>query len=799
MLTKSAKVKNLSSVVSTAIEHFSNHDTRLLSSIRQLILSGLKSRHRSIVNQFIVMWNQTFGRATTLEYPEGLCGTLFRLQCTTDIQLPSFSAVVGDEVCVTKAIMKDDAGTNDLQAMSSSPIRFLESQEDQNQLEDVSSAKAQRKDAIESSLLPLFNDQRAVVPILSPKVAAAKLPLSARRRVETTPKARLRHADSQITFAAIESSPLAPEAIGSQDLTDRQKEVRERQGHEAAMFPEIRSSPKSASRSAEYNLPKLVFKPDRGQSSKPAVDQQTSPVYPPDMLMNDYLGSSPTPASSKKGTNGNGSLNGSALAPQIVAYPHKVIGQTTMPMSLDLENETMGVTIDFATSQLMEYKDTSNSKRNEEIGENGNILTKIVPNVKHPNGDTVPAVAIPEPEDRVMSDLDVFVDAPSEPTETHPPPLQDIDTSRADEPSLVSGRSNVTNDDDQVAAQLISEMERASSQRSNKEDRAVKLASRDTSKRKGSFDDDHIVRKRKRGMPTSSLSAQQPQASTAGQDVAECVMIDVRPAKVQLQECLVQVKREKSPSPSIMGNIRPARRSLLAKKGRERPLRRPPLSQSGGKPSSSLSSPGQDQGTPESHVDDASAMNDIRMRLRKSARLNDAMSSSPARSTTSAPEVTISEPGSLTNSGKRKASKFWYYVSEGSEDETGTKRKEGVSDEDGAKVTAEDDGSAKSATPAQQQPLSGPQCTTGTREAQHLCGPDGTKEQEKETSRVEAAAEAGLLENAPTAEGIVQGFRKMLSNIKRVALGREDEREISKLLFQSMEELHEAGRRHTAL
>lgn len=800
ILIESAKVKNLSSLVSIVIEQFPNHNTRLLFNIRQLVLSGLKSRHRSIVNQFILLWNRTFGCAKRLEYPEELCGTLFKFQCTTDIQLPSFPAVASDEVCVKGCVVQHDTGTNDLQAMSSSPIRFVESQEDTSQIEDYS--VSQRKDVTESSLLPFVSDQRAVLPNKDPKVATSKLPLSSRRRVETTPKARLRHADSQIQFAAIESSPLGPEPIASQDLTDRQKEVKERQGLEAAMFPEIRSSPKSASRPVEYSLPKLVFKSDRGPSSKAAVDEQTSPAYPPDMLMNDYLGSSPTPASSKKGTNSKGAVNGPPSSPPLLSSSHKAIGRMTPPMSLDLPDEAMNVTEDFATSPSLKNKHKSILERDQDVRLDNNTITEIVSSTEHRSNDPVPAAAVPEPEDRMMSDFDFFVDAPSEPTAIHPPSLQGVDTRRGDKPDQANGLSNLTSEDDQVAAQLMSEMERASSQRSSKEEKAVKLLPRDSTKRKSPFPEDTTVRKKIRATPNSSQPAQQSQASTVGQDVAECVMIDVRPSKLQLPDGLIQVKKEKSPSPSVLVDIRPARKSLVDRKGREKPLRRSRPSQPGGKTSSNLSSPRQDHVTPESNADDVSAANDIRMGVRKSARkparLKDAVSSSPPESTTSAPEAAISESGSLTNLGKRKTSRFWYYVSEGSEDEAGIKGNEGVSDQASVEVMAEDDKSAKSEPLAYQQPLSGPPYRTETREVQHHGCPDGKKKQDQETSEGGAAVEVGMVENAPTAEGIVQGFRKMLSNIKRVTLGREDEREISKLLFQSMEELHEAGRRHTA-
>ena len=70
-------------------------------------------------------------------------------------------------------------------------------------------------------------------------------------------KAPLRHDDSQIEFARIESSPVPEEDF--QLLTDRQKDVAERQRHDAAaMFPDIQSSPiyKRLQRD-EHNTPEI--------------------------------------------------------------------------------------------------------------------------------------------------------------------------------------------------------------------------------------------------------------------------------------------------------------------------------------------------------------------------------------------------------------------------------------------------------------------------------------------------------------------------------------------------------------
>ncbi|KAH8717696.1 Telomere length regulator protein rif1 [Beauveria bassiana] len=67
---------------------------------------------------------------------------------------------------------------------------------------------------------------------------------SKRSRLSATPK-RLRHDDSQITFAPIASS--SPVVEESQHLTERQKEVRERQREENNLYPELQNPSAGAS------------------------------------------------------------------------------------------------------------------------------------------------------------------------------------------------------------------------------------------------------------------------------------------------------------------------------------------------------------------------------------------------------------------------------------------------------------------------------------------------------------------------------------------------------------------------
>lgn len=645
---------------------------------------------------------------------------------------------------------------------------------------------------IESPLRPNLKAPRALALNSSPNVAR-RSPLSARQGIKTTPKARLRHNDSQVQFAAIDSSPLAPEPTDSQVLTDRQKEVKERQDLEAAMFPEIRSSPKRASLPAEYSLPRLVFKPEHGQTLNPAVEEQTSPMYPPDILMNDFLGSSPTPASSKKGTNGMESPDGPPSSPPSIAAHPKVKHQTMAYAPLDLHGQPMSKAQGLVPSRpLSEYQ--PNTERPSDTGEDSSATDGSINAIDYPKDYLVTAAATSQPGDRTVSDHAVSFDAPSQATTNVPAVLQDQDISTVFNSFQIEESPKFVSEDDQVAAQLISEMERASSQRSNQDGEARKPAPRAPSKRKNPFYEDGNVQKRARGTSASANLSQQAQTPAAGQAVAECVMIDVRPAQVQRSASPVQVKRERSQSPSIMATIRSARETSVSRKIGGRPKRKSRPSQLSQEASSIPSSPRQSHATPESDVNDAPRANKSPNSARKSVRLSDAVTSSPPGSATSAKETR----GLETNSGKRKASKFWYYTTEESSTDAGAEEKASTFDKVDAEVAARRHGLTKSQISEHQQQLSGTQHTIASGAPDHDRRAR-TRHDEGAVYQHETAAEKETPDDAPTAEGIVQAFRKMVSNIKRVALGREDEREISKLLFQSMEELHEAGRRHTAM
>ena len=82
----------------TSIENTVVFNTRFLFSIQELMVASFRSRHKSIVNESIAMWNNTFGIEDTLEYPEDLRIILQKLRSITELRLPSFPKRNSEEV-----------------------------------------------------------------------------------------------------------------------------------------------------------------------------------------------------------------------------------------------------------------------------------------------------------------------------------------------------------------------------------------------------------------------------------------------------------------------------------------------------------------------------------------------------------------------------------------------------------------------------------------------------------------------------------------------------------------------------
>ncbi|ETS82144.1 hypothetical protein PFICI_07146 [Pestalotiopsis fici W106-1] len=246
-----------------------NLDQVQLDTIEPLLCSAFESRHKHIVNGVAVMWNQAFCEAEEVIYPEKLKATLLSLRPHVDIVLPGI----------------------DVSSLESSGLQpqFIDSQDE--------------TDAAVSSITPAHKATPPIDRRLSSRRSKSNTPtpiqlsVANHRSVQSTPTsaltktrrgaaARLRHDDSQIQFAAIESSSPIRINDESQVLTERQKEIKERQRNTAALFPEMRSSGEVPSKKQQ----------EIDQDDGPDESQNEKIVTPKShRSFEDYVSSTPTP------------------------------------------------------------------------------------------------------------------------------------------------------------------------------------------------------------------------------------------------------------------------------------------------------------------------------------------------------------------------------------------------------------------------------------------------------------------------------------------------------------------------
>jgi hypothetical protein len=283
-----------------------------LSSLEFLLCAGLESSHKSIASRSIKMWNLVFGSSEeAFEYPSQLQCALLRLRPMAEIQLPF----------IPESVLTDEA-VDDRQQ----PLAFTESQDDASSFLPTNSMASilNKHRTPKKHVSPTLNSSpgtrkcRETTPEVlisvessaSRKRARDSLPSSKSRKSrnrQLTPK--LRHDNSQIQFQAVEaSSPNLEDPNKSQLLTDRQLEVKERQLAEAAMFPDLRSSPRNKSKSkstsaAGHDTSEEPELPSRRSSSQTRtktahserVLRQVTPTPLPPSEDDNFMVSSPTP------------------------------------------------------------------------------------------------------------------------------------------------------------------------------------------------------------------------------------------------------------------------------------------------------------------------------------------------------------------------------------------------------------------------------------------------------------------------------------------------------------------------
>ena len=539
---------------------------------------------------------------------------------------------------------------------------------------------------------------------------------------------------------------MAEDSIESQMLTDRQKEVKERQEREAALFPEIRSSPRDAPVAAEYRLPTLALNPTKAPN-KLHVDETTSPSFPPDVMMNDFLGSSPTPSSSRKRSEEPYSDDGPPSSPPMISS-HLQVKRTVLSPQHGHE----------ARRDEEPLEDEHNPDEPMEVA------LPMLPPLKVATNQLwiAPDDSIDEcsttrarPSDidsNLFSDMDVYVDAPTEPSrELSSEPCEDVDAVKEQLQSQECSRAAAEND--QVTAQIMGEIAKASSQRPSPQPVDMREANEASKKRKVGLADG--PRKRRRGL---SLEVDEASRPSSGELVADCVLIDTHLSTRNLDRIDLERSEEQLASPHPRVSVT----KILDNT-----------------PGSGATTKSPARGPQENDlVVETPTLLSRRVRVRAepgpsrrsgritrtSSRLSDVATSSPNRSEASLASHEQADSDPLPWVHGPRGSR-WAYVP----------------------ATAPND--AETPVP---QPL---EISTNDHREASTSQPEEVGRTVSPKSHTPQKIVAGI-ENL-TAGGILLELRKMMESIKKVTLKPEEERRMVSLLFESVHQVHEAGRRHT--
>lgn len=230
----------------------------------------------------------------------------------------------------------------------------------------------------------------------------------------STPK--LRHNDSQIQFATIDSSPSGAEGAGPQFLTTRQREVKERQHQEAAaMFPDLRSSPRGKSRDAVAKPSRLNLSSDIIVKSDRLAEEVISPSLPPaNAMTTTFLGSSPTPWSSGKRFGGSGYDDGPPSSPPVVSKTQSCYKSVQEAK----QHSTPAGSPHNQEPEHREIVDQVNDPASALESERGRLVAEVEGPVTGPEETPAQNRDKEMTDTNLNSEFEVFVDAPANPDDS---------------------------------------------------------------------------------------------------------------------------------------------------------------------------------------------------------------------------------------------------------------------------------------------------------------------------------------------------------------------------------------------
>lgn len=626
---------------------------------------------------------------------------------------------------------------------------------------------------------------------------------------KTTPKARARprHNDSQMHFAVIVSSPLVPEPIDSQLLTNHQKEVRERQQFEAGvMFPDLRTTPKIRIREQGDILPTLILRGTQTSQSELKPVENCTALPAADEISDDVFESSPTPRSSMSRNSshrqwGSGGPSSTPIKQQTDIQPYLSDSKLFTGELGNFEAQAEG--------KILIDENVSNPKLQD---------MKMAPPViasgdSEESSDLQPVESESDErslssqnEDQDMldadppSDLDVFIDAPSDPLQTAEHDMPEIHTEipssliqADDEPessnhfnsegmiqepvtpypqsNLPKGQPNdyntrgeneicrimdsyqgsetsqILSDDDQIAAQLAGDLKRASSKAeavmTGSTSPILQAAASSGRKRKGSAEYSGKHNKRSKGLQQSPTIQVVIPIKKAGS--TDCVRTPLDERKLRRAQ---KVKQEPSPLASrfTRSSARIGAKKSIARKD----------------PSRSASA------------------------IKTTSSISEETGNFPAKK----------KSGVLGGPRKRSVPTLSDRISDNNEISQVELKQTEVGQGQTSLIQ-----SHNILKPASQQDLedlgdvASPSNATdiGPITDQTSARNNRTEPEELQYAQPEAMEQAGR----PMAQEILAGFKRLLGNIKQLVLGVEEEREMIGVLFETVNEVHAAGRRNT--
>ncbi|VZH90971.1 unnamed protein product [Fusarium fujikuroi] len=407
-------------------------EDKVLNTVEPLVAAGFRSKHRHVVNKMAEMWNALVKDEESLDCSESLKSIIASLRPRVDVSFPG---------------MEHSSGEFGAQAQT-----FVDTQEDLSFVA-LSSAKS---------------SGQGVEQAASPAPSISKMSLrgatTRKRRRDATPEStkakpakrtatpRLRHDNSQIQFAPIVSSPLVGE---SQHLTERQREVRERQEENASLYPGIRSSPRTraqaaieeSSKDAEMQKPsRLETTPERAASYDEFINLTPTPrrgqalhleglndppSSPPDPRRNPLLSEIQT-RSKARDSIVNWQFSSPPGSPSISQQTNEDQAEVETPSA---KNKTSGKT----TRSKRRRRRAESSKKEEVIPSSLDSQEVVAEDVEAlpdaPPSQDVDEIKEEHTEPPALTQLD-------SPQRTAPPPAQVLETPKSADDEFVDARSS---------------------------------------------------------------------------------------------------------------------------------------------------------------------------------------------------------------------------------------------------------------------------------------------------------------------------------------------------------------------